>query len=96
MLHRIWQPPISQKLVIELVKSHSSGFPKNWAKYVITGLPESPVQGAVLGRSRKARRNFLFDVDVLDIVIILVMPNVESYCGRGNSLAYKPAYTLQT
>jgi hypothetical protein len=31
---------------------------------------------------------------VLDIVIILVMPNVESYCGRGNCLAYKPAYTL--
>ncbi len=43
-------------------------------------LPKSPVQDAILGRSRNARK-CLVDIDVLDVTIILVMPNVEGYGG---------------
>ena len=32
---------------------------------------------------------------MLDIVIILVMPNAESHCGQGNGFACEPAYTLE-
>lgn len=32
---------------------------------------------------------------MLDIVIILVMPNAESYCGQGNGIACEPTYTLE-
>ena len=38
----------------------------------------------------------LVDVNMLDIIVILVVPNVESYGGQGNSASCKPAYTLQT
>lgn len=38
----------------------------------------------------------LVDVNALDTIVILVVPNVESYGGQGNGASCKPAYTLQT
>ncbi len=38
----------------------------------------------------------LVNVNALDAVIILVVPNVKSYGGQGNRASCEPAYTLQT